>query len=432
MDAATTALPAMLQEIQARAPDVAAYAYVAVWALADMMVRARRDPADPRFRDITFPHTHMPLFSPEEAAQLELLFGRFASEPEEAEEAAATVGDVGPPQAGGGAQLQAAAAQAGQLLGAAIEGVPPEAFSVDGAYAGLTRVLDDADARLAAWSQEAGLRQLEDAAPDPKGLVPVPFVGPVPYVIPARAVLPLLTAVLEGLRAAAALAPLGGSLLTIPPTLALCLLDLGRGQVYHALYTLLALLGAGGFFIGLTLKTARNALSFVEPELRGDLTDAAFQSGKSFVLGASTWLALTLAPDMARAPLRGLLEAVRTQVEAVNAALERAEESARQALPPGMGATLRVTLPRLPADRVPTMATLYEVQGILHDPRVWCQPEVLRFVDELRAQPPLALFLDLLRIPGPGDPTRAAQCAAVPSLQALLAPRVEVVAAPAV
>ena len=444
-------MDALLEQVQARAPEVAAYGYVAVWALSDMLLRMRASPAQPRFADIRFPHTSLPLFSPEEAAQLEVLFARFLAEggpalleeggpakadedEDEEQEQGGEGGQHAPPQSGGGplpfspAQVREASAQAGTALGMALDALPPEAFSVDGQFHTVTRLLDDADKRLGAWSQQVGLRAVEDAAPDLKGLVPVPFVGAVPYLIPARAVLPLVTSLLEGLRAAAALAPFGGTLLTLPPTLALFLLDLGRGQVYHALYTLLALLGAGGFLVGFALKAARNTLSFLAPDLREALSETAFASSKSFVVGASLWVFVTLAPDPVRAPLQGLLEAVRTQIEALNASLEGMEASARAALPPNLQGRVEVTLPRLPADKVPTMATLYEVQGVLHDPRVWCQPEVLRFVDDLRAQPPLALFLDLLRIPGPADPARPQQCAAVQAtpLAAAFAPRVTV------
>jgi hypothetical protein len=236
--------------------------------------------------------------------------------------------------------------------------------------------------------------------------------------------------VLEALRVATVVVPVVGPALSAPLTLALFLLDLGRGQLYNALFTLLGLQGASGVFLGIALKVGRDALELVAPDVRGALRSAVYSSSKSFVVGLSVWLFTTMAPDFVREPLVALLDRLRDGADEVNAKLDRMQAAAVAALPPPLRASIRVTLPRVPSDKIPTLDTLQDAAALLHDPRLTCIPEVLRLADELRAVPPYALLLDLAAVPPPG-PARDALCASVQPFAAALAPRVELVAPPA-
>lgn len=381
----------IVREIQERMPAASTWVYIAIWGFLDMMRRKEANPANPRFDEIRFPHTDIPLFTTEQAKRLE--------------EAWPSVS-----QKGGAFSLKGVGTTLGTLTS------NPELFSIDDKFAKLTGSFDGWDEALTDASKQYGLRALESVAPDPKFVIPLgPF--PLPVMVPARLVLPTLNTLLELVRVASTLFPVV-DILGTPTTLLMAFLDLARGNLYHALFSLLGLFGRYPMYTGIGLKILRDAYMLVAPNIRTELRDAVYKSGKSMTLGWMIWLFSVVAPDIVRRPIVELLDKVRVLADTYNAAVMKAEVQATAALK-GFGS---VEIPKLPSSHIPTITDLYILQEYVHNPNVYCHPEVVPLLEELRGIPPMALFLDLANLPKAGSEA-CAKIAAIPLAQQL-APRV--------
>jgi hypothetical protein len=321
-------------------------------------------------------------------------------------------------QKGGAFSLGAGPKALGAAMGAVTSN--PELFSIDDKFAKLTGSFDGWDEALTDASKQYGLRALESVAPDPKFVIPIgPF--PLPVMIPARLVLPTLNAILEMVRVASTLFPVV-DILGTPTTLLMAFLDLARGNLYHALFSLLGLFGRYPMYTGIGLKILRDAYMLVAPDIRTELRDAVYKSGKSMTLGWMIWLFSVVAPDIVRRPIVELLDKVRVLADTYNAAAVKAEVQATAALK-GFGS---VEIPKLPSSHIPTITDLYILQEYVHNPNVYCHPEVAPLLEELRGIPPMALFLDLANIPKKGSREYEEACSKVASvpLAQQLAPRI--------
>ncbi len=384
----------ILQEIQENLPAVSAWTYIAIWAVAEMIRRSQQNPSHPRFVEITFPHTSVPLFTAEQAAKLEEVWPR----------------DSLAAQAGGGMKE----------VGAALSGVlaNPETYSIDNKVSCLASSINSLDEQITEFSKQYGLVALESVAPDPKFLLPLGPV-PIPVVIPARLVLPVFNAILEILRVSTTMFPTF-EILGKPITLMMVFLDLARGNLYHAIFSFLGMWGKHSMFVGIGLKVIRDAYMLVAPDLRTQLNDTLYKSGKSMAVGWIIWLFSVVAPEIVRRPLVSLLDKVKLLADQFNNQMVAAEVQATAALK-GFGS---VSLPKIPSSQIPTIADLYILQQYLHNPHVYCNAEVAPLLAELRAIPPLALFFDLLSIPAVGSTAYMEACAKLPPLAKTLQPTV--------
>jgi hypothetical protein len=129
-----------------------------------------------------------------------------------------------------------------------------------------------------------------------------------------------------------------------------------------------------------------------------------------------------ISPDIIRKPVVMLLDKVRMVAENWNDAMSKAEVKATAALK-GVG---YVELPKLPADKIPSIGDLYILQEYIHHPRFYCHPDVSPLIQQMRAIPPLALFFDLLNIPAPTSLEYQNKCAEVQAvpLENAFAPKI--------
>ncbi len=395
----------ILAEIQDRLPATSSWIYIAIWGIMDMMHRMETQPDAPRFHEIRFPHTDIPLFTKEQARRLEEAW------------------PVRTMQAGGAFPPTIQDLAAGpKALGAVMNGTinNPELYSLDAHFAKLTGSLDGLDEALTDAAKQYSLPALEAAAPDPKFLIPLGPI-PLPVIIPVRLVLPTLNAILELVRIASTLLP-AIDILGKPTTLLMVFLDLARGNLYHAIFTMLGMWGKYPMYSGIVLKILRDAYMLIAPDIRSELRTAVYKSGKSMTIGWVIWLFGVVSPDIVRRPIVALLDKVRALIETYNAAATKAEVQATAALK-GFGS---VEIPKMPSSQIPTIGDMYILQEYVHNPNIYCNSEVAPLLEELRGIPPMALFLDLLSIPRAGSrefETACAKVAAVPLAQQL-APKV--------
>jgi hypothetical protein len=341
------------QELQENLPAVSAWTYVAIWAVADMIRRSHQNPSHPRFADITFPHTSVPLFTREQAQSLE---------------------EVWPKQVQTGGALK----EVGELMAGVLNN--PDTYSLDNKVNCISSSLQSMDEQLTEFSKQYGLVALESVAPDPKFLLPLGPV-PIPIVVPARIILPVFNAILEILRVSSTVfAPI--DILGKPITLIMVFLDLARGNLYHAIFSFLGMWGKNAMVVGIGLKVIRDAYMLVSPDLRTQLNETLYKSGKSMAAGWIIWLFSVVAPDIVRKPLSSLLDQMRTLV------------------------------PNLPksSPQIPSISDLYTIQQHLHNPRIYCNAEIAKLLTELHEIPPLALFFDLLSIPAVGTTAYMEAC----------------------
>ncbi len=405
-------LESIVREIQERLPAASTWAYIAIWGIADMLHRKEKNPTQPSFQDIRFPHTDVPLFTKEQAKKLEEVWPAWLSEKEMQQKT----------QTGGGAshsggalsfpptlqQLSAGPKVIGQALGAATNN--PELLSIDDKFNKITGALDGWDEAVTDVAKQYALPAVEAIMPDPKFIIPLGPI-PIPVMLPVRTILPTLNAILELVRVASTLLP-PIEILGKPITLLMVFLDLARGNLYHALFTLLGILGKYPMYGGILLKIVRDAYMLIAPDIRSDLRSAIYRSGKSMSLGWIIWLFGILAPEIVRKPLVALLDKVRAIINQYNAAAIKAEVKATAALQ-GFGS---VSVPRVPSTHIPTIGDLYILQAYVHNPNIYCHPEVAPLLAEVRAIPPLALFLDLFNIPAAGTREHEAACAKIAGL----------------
>ena len=404
----------LLRELESNMAELPMHLYILIWSVSEMDQRFREQPANPEFDKICYPFTSVPLFNKKEGDSLAHLW-RKNVEPNK---------DLfnNPPQKkrvhkqSGGKPLTLSAmkdkaAQFGQAINFSLKALDPKLLSPDYLFDYTTELFDTVDAGLTEASSTFGLVALESTTPDPTLIIPT--IPPVPVIIPARTVLPVINAILEAIRIALSVAPyvdpLGiGSVVKTLITLIMVLMDLGRGNLYHAIFTSFGLFGTTPLFIGIGLKIMRDAIMLVSPDIRTELRYVMFRSSKSMVLGFAIWLFSTLSPQFVKAPLRALFDSVAIQIDTINQQLNVAEAQANLS-PAGVLATIK--LPRIPGDKIPDINNLYALREAIREPAIFCDPKISDLMAELRGVPPYALFFDLAMLPAPGTAKFTEQCA---------------------
>ncbi len=395
------------ETLKDRIPALGAWSYIAIWAVSEMILRMKTHPENPGFAEIHFPHTSVPLFSQEEAANLEATWREqipnlslFDAE------------DKG--QVGGGISFPPVAElakTAGETVGSALANVDPESFSIDKKVHSGMSAIDSVEEQLIGLSKQYGLIALESTSPDPVVYPLAPLGVPAPLVIPVRTIVPVLNAVLEMIRIASTVFPVV-SILGKPTTLIMTLMDLARGNLYHAIFSFIGFFGKYPMYAGIVLKILRDGYSLISPDLRGDIRELTYKSTKSFVVGFMMWLFATVAPGFVRKPVVEMLDKVRGIVEEWNTKMREAEAKG-QAL---LGDKGTVTFPTIPPSLIPSIGDFYILQQYIHDPRMYCHPQLAPLLVQMRSIPPLALFFDLLNIPAPDTREYKNACAKVSAM----------------
>jgi hypothetical protein len=280
----------------------------------------------------------------------------------------------------------------------------PEDISLDRTYRRFTDYmarLDDQNRQLA--RQIGPVALISSLKIDPS--IPLPF-PPFRLQVPANAILPLFNAIIEILRLLFTFAfPIDGmrKLLTIFQTL----LDVSRGEWKHGVLTFIGFFGQMPLVIGIALKVVRDAWLLISPQIREQLQDDIFRASKSFFAGFLLWIFATFSPDFIRAPFETALIPIRKIVDGINATIDNLEEQAKVS---ARTLQLDVEFPRIPESSVPSFADIQQIQRIIQQPEIFCNPTVRTALQPFISIPPIRLALELMNIPM--DPeSQAMQCA---------------------
>jgi hypothetical protein len=399
----------LFKELESNIDELPMHLYILIWTFSEMNERFMKNPANLNFVDICYPHTSVPLFSKIEASNLEELWTKNIAGNEElfpAEHKKQKGGRV--PSF---ADMKKKSAEFGQAMEIGLKALDPKLISPDYLYDYSTELFDSVDSKLTEASGTLGLVALESTMPDPTFIIPTPV--PIPVPIPAKAVLPMINAILEAIRITIGIVftvdPFGIGIMSrsIVTFLMVCL-DLGRGNLYHAIFTSFGFIGTTPMFVGIGLKIVRDAIMLISPDIRKDLRDLIFKSTKSFTMGFSIWLFTVLSPKFVKEPLRALFDSVALQIDTVNGQLEAAEDVANKS---PIAALATIKMPRIPSDKIPDVNNLYALREAVREPAIYCDPKISSLMNDLREVPPYALFFDLALIPAPGSPEFEEKCA---------------------
>ena len=280
----------------------------------------------------------------------------------------------------------------------------PEDISLDRTYRRFTDYmarLDDQNRQLA--RQIGPVALISSLKIDPS--IPLPF-PPFRLQVPANAILPLFNAIIEILRLLFTFAfPIDGmrKLLTIFQTL----LDVSRGEWKHGVLTFIGFFGQMPLVIGIALKIVRDAWLLISPQIREQLQDDIFRASKSFFAGFLLWIFATFSPDFIRAPFEAALIPIRKIVDGINATIDNLEEQAKVS---ARTMQLDVEFPRIPESSIPSFTDIQQIQRIIQQPEIFCNPTVRSALQPFISIPPIRLALELMNIPMDPD-SQAMQCA---------------------
>ena len=403
----------LLKQLEGRMDELPMHIYILIWCVSEMNERFDKNSSNPEFHNINYPYTSVPLFNIEESKNLENLWRTnihgnkdlFAEQPKPKKQSGGRLPQMGLSDA------KNKMAQFGQAMNFAVQGIDPKKITPDYLYEYTTELFDTIDSRLTEASGNFGIVALESTMPDPTIIIPV--VPPLPVSIPGRTIVPVFNAILEAMRITISIVfvvdPLGiGKISQSLLTLVMVLLDLGRGNLYHAIFTSFGFIGTTPMYVGIVLKILRDGIMLIAPDLRTEMRDLMFKSSKSFVLGYAIWLFTILSPDFVKKPIQALFDSVAMQLEVINEQLGAAEVTANMG---PMGALATIHMPRIPMNVIPDVNNLYALREAIRVPAIYCDPKISDMMDELRGVPPYALFFDLALIPKKTSPDYAEQCA---------------------
>lgn len=422
----------LIEEVQKVSGSIPVWFYIMMWAIGDMHKRFLENPDAPEFYKVSFPHTTIPLFERSQAIALEEVWrksfgkqtndsGGITNSSEQSGGALGSLSAVLPPPLD---KLPEGSVLAGKLEQRVIDSITPDTFSPDAWYKWFNDTLDPLAKELEELSRDYGLVMLETQLPDIHGAIPTPFGIPIPFQIPSKTILPSINALLEILRLFVSTFPFVGTIASLPFTFALFLLDLGKGNLYHAILTMIGIAGSGGIFIGIIMKLFVSAMMLIDPKLRKEAMDVNYKVSKSIFLGVLLNVFGTMAPDQIRLPLNKLSEAVLKTVKNFNEMTGKAKENVEK----GSAGMVRLDVPTIDIKLVPSFSDLSSVQRLVQQPEVFCQPEIATLIEEVRTIPPLALLFDLFNIPRKDSEEFVKACASVDTskITAELVPKLEV------
>lgn len=270
--------------------------------------------------------------------------------------------------------------------------IPPEEISLDHQYNKLTSYLDQLDEQNRELARTLGpVAFISNMKVDPFVILP----GGAKLQFPARAILPLINALLELLRIFFSLVPFG----RVPRdflTVFMSLFDIARGEWKYSIFTMLGLFGTAPLLIGVFFKLLRDVWLLIEPRLQKKIRLDLYLATKSIFIGF--WLRLTtmFMPDFVRGPLEATFAPFRALLENLNRTMEQIEEKVKVTTEP-MGVIVK--FPRIPSESIPSLDDIQALQTVISQPEIFCADDFQKIVEPLKAIPPIKLLLEMLNVP---------------------------------
>jgi len=277
--------------------------------------------------------------------------------------------------------------------------IDPRELSIDNAYYTLQRKIGEYDTQWKEIADSLGIVKGVEAGPDIKGMTPaIPplAIPPLPYLIVRKTILPFVSYAIELLRLWLSLQPVDSQLFRFFTSFIQGFLDAIRGDAKQAILSLLGLYSKSGLMVSVAGRFIINVAELVSPDLREQFSDISYKSAKSLIVGFVLWTFSTFAPEALRAVVDQGFQKIRDLVNDVNTKITAVETQMSAA---GEKAGVKVTMPRIPQEFVPSMDDIQNLQMLSRMPEVTCSPEFREIIEPMMAIPPLRLVLDLMNIP---------------------------------
>lgn len=245
---------------------------------------------------------------------------------------------------------------------------------------------------------------------DPR-LGPFPPYLPTPLIFPSRLILPMLNTVLETCRILVSVFPFRSDILRQIMSIVLAILDVSRGNWRDGVLSLFGLFSTNMMLIGMVGKTARWVYNFISPDLQDQLEDDLYKSTKSMFVGFWLWLLSVAAPDFVRDQINALME---TANKAIQAAQNQIVPIQQKAIASGKQMGLKVSFPKFPLEKLPSLDDIQNFQALLHRPEILCSAEFQAVLQPALAMPPVRLLLELMNFPTQ-EQDKAKLCAGRPA-----------------
>jgi hypothetical protein len=377
--------------------------------LFEMNHRIRTAPYNPCFHEIVYPGTTIPIFTKEQGYELEDAFANVLTAEEELERKEMIL------QHGGGVipeELKEMAKKIGEIEREAFGLVDGDTFSPDSWFDSFKRFLHKTLPELAKQIKEmgetTGLTMLETTFPDLKGVVTIPipvppFVIPIPYNIPNKLILPALSSFLDVLRLTVSVVPFTGTIASLPITILLSLIEIGKGDLYTALISLFGLIGTGGIFIGILMKLGLGSIILLEPALNqipDELLDAGYRAGKAAIFSFFLKLFATVSPDVIRLPLTTFTETMKQASRVFNKGVDTVSKTVSKSTKD----KVHLEMGQIAVDQIPSFMDILSIQRLLQNPMFLTYPGIIDLIEDFRTTPPFALIIDFLNVPRKESP----------------------------
>jgi len=406
------------------APSISEWMYIAISALYEMVKRVRENSETPTFYELCYPGTTIPLFTKDQAYELEDVIRQFLETEEQLEQEETEKEDEKPTQHGGGLippEWEHAAKTIGKVMETGIELMDGDTFSPDEWEKKweikfdefIRETLPNLAKTIKELSETSGLTLIETTFSDIHGVIPVPlpvppFTLPIPYQIPAKMILPLLKTFLDVIRFTISTVPFVGTLSSLPPTLLLSLIELGHGELYKSIMTLFGLIGTNGIFLGILAKMGTSLAILLQPalsQITPEMQRAGYKAAKTMLVGFLLQWFTTIAPDYIRLPITTFFKGIKQAMRLYN----KTAESIAATVATSTNDKVHLEYVELDPSKVPSLFEDFtSVQRFLQDPAFLAYPGVIDFIEEFRTTPPFAIIVDILNIP------RKAELAGVP------------------
>jgi hypothetical protein len=275
--------------------------------------------------------------------------------------------------------------------------IDPTKISLDSAFYGIRTMLSSLDAKNKQFAKILGPTAIINSMKTDPGFGPMPPYLPIRLQFPARAILPMINAILESIRLFVSMNPLFDiKILRQILSIVLAIFDISRGEWKDGILSLLGVYSRNMLLIGVLGKTTRWVYNFISPDIQNRLEEDLYASGKSMFVGFWLWTLTVVSPDFVRIRVQELMDNARENVENFNEKIDAIEARAQQEASI-RGATVK--FPRVPMDRFPSFDDIQNLQSILHQPAVFCNPSFQSILKPALKIPPLRIALELMNIP---------------------------------
>ena len=402
------------EEVVAKIPSIAEWTTVAIPILINMNQRLKEHPEDPRFYEIVYPGTSTPVFTEEQSFKLEDLLREIGIVDKELEEEEKSLLKK---QVGGSAPVPDAVAGGAPII-------PPDIKHTIKKVVDTAVVIRDTAAEFALSSPDTwwekfkdflrnqlpelakhikeagetgGLTKYETTLSDLTGVIATPLF-PIPYKIPSKTIIPLLSVFLDILRFTISTIPFIGTLSSLPFTLLLAFIELGKGKLYEFFATLFGLIGTNGIILGILTKLTLGSIVLLQPamdQIPDEMLDAGYKAGKAAIVSFILQFTATISPDTVRLPLTTFTESMKQAARVFNSKIEDAKEMVASST----NDKVHLDMAMIDIDMIPSFMDILSVQRLLQNPAFLSYPGIMDLLDNLRKFFPFNILLDLLNIP---------------------------------